>query len=179
MEIDSETTAGRLQLQDLIFKKTLEETKNILRGLYCRKDYINTMKQQHQQQHGGKTRNKTKNVKGNNFQAKNVKPRSTSRTSGGWKGKGRYSDKNTKYQSYRKSGGRGRGKVPPKVRNNASRGGIRNRGRIPSRDYSQRSEQTLQTWRGGQRHQYWTGLKQHMDLLYITEKPNDTTQHYI
>ena len=146
MEIDSETTADRRQLQDL-FIFNLEETKNLRQGLHRIKDYINTMKQQQQQQHGGKTQhthknsNKTKNVKGKIYSGKkrqNKEHRQHLRKNK--KCKGIDSDKNKKYQLDYNSGGRGRVKGPTGGRNNASIGGRVNRGRSTSSESSQRSK---------------------------------------
>ena len=83
---------------------------------------------------------KRKYIKGKNF-----KTRSTVSVSGkNKKGKGRDSDKSTKYQSDHKSGGHIRGKGTPRERDNASKGGRTNIVRSPPRDSSQRNERTLQ-----------------------------------
>ena len=60
MDIDLETTADRFQLQDFIRKLTSEKTKNIRQELNCLKYFINTMKQQHQQEHSSKIPKKQK-----------------------------------------------------------------------------------------------------------------------
>ena len=60
MDIDPETTTDKRQLQELIKKQTLEETKNLHQELHRLKDPINTMKLKQQQQNGGKTQNKNK-----------------------------------------------------------------------------------------------------------------------
>ena len=59
MEIDLETTADRRQIQDLIKKKSLDDTNNLRQELHLIKNFINRMKQKQPQQHSIKTPKKT------------------------------------------------------------------------------------------------------------------------